>query len=338
MIYVKFLGTGMDAHSNSHRRRELPWEFGANETNTIFISGAHATNIGTDKNHIYHISMKIGPKRYSLQVDRELSSASPNINIGVNNIAGTFSKTGWDLTKLKENLGESVYIPPELAKKGLINIDQDMTWESFSRGWWTMQGVLTKLISSNRGLAHENLKVKAIEPTSGYSYLARAATGEPTILPSQHKNITYDLIFRMGGFGIHHSIPFLRQDTNLIEEAKNRDDVQVFRTPRKSHFGQELKDQTDPNRFLVQIQKHEEIFEEDNLLFTESVLATIALIISPAIHMVQKSPNRLTKYLSSLLRDKNYKKYAIKKPKNINEILVIDSWARTTILKKVKNK
>ena len=48
--------------------------------------------------------------------------------------------------------------------------------------------------------------------------------------------------------------------------------------------------------------------------------------------------NSIIKYLSSLLRDKNYKKYAIKKPKNINEILVIDSWARTTILKKVKNK
>ena len=48
--------------------------------------------------------------------------------------------------------------------------------------------------------------------------------------------------------------------------------------------------------------------------------------------------NSIIKYLSSLLRDKNYKKYAIKKPKNINEILIIDSWARTTILKKVKNK
>ena len=48
--------------------------------------------------------------------------------------------------------------------------------------------------------------------------------------------------------------------------------------------------------------------------------------------------NSIIKYLSSLLRDKNYKKYAIKKPKNINEILIIDSWARKKILKKVNIK
>jgi len=48
--------------------------------------------------------------------------------------------------------------------------------------------------------------------------------------------------------------------------------------------------------------------------------------------------NSIIKYLSSLLRDKNYKKYAIKKPKNINEILIIDSWAREKVLKKVNIK
>ena len=48
--------------------------------------------------------------------------------------------------------------------------------------------------------------------------------------------------------------------------------------------------------------------------------------------------NSIIKYLSSLLRDKNYKKYAIKKPKNINEILIIDSWARERVLKKVNIK
>ncbi|MAJ86184.1 MAG: hypothetical protein CL687_04405 [Candidatus Pelagibacter sp.] len=43
-------------------------------------------------------------------------------------------------------------------------------------------------------------------------------------------------------------------------------------------------------------------------------------------------------YLSSLLRDKNYKKYAIKKPQNIKEILIIDNWARKKIIEKVNIK
>ena len=36
-----------------------------------------------------------------------------------------------------------------------------------------------------------------------------------------------------------------------------------------------------------------------------------------------------------VLRDRNYKKYAIKKPKNIIEIIKIDEWARLTLIKKL---
>ena len=36
----------------------------------------------------------------------------------------------------------------------------------------------------------------------------------------------------------------------------------------------------------------------------------------------------------SVLNDRNYKKYAIRKPKNINQIKEIDKWARETANKK----
>ena len=42
------------------------------------------------------------------------------------------------------------------------------------------------------------------------------------------------------------------------------------------------------------------------------------------------------KYIMSVLKDKNYKKYAIRNPKNINQILKIDNWAKITTLKKIK--
>ena len=38
-----------------------------------------------------------------------------------------------------------------------------------------------------------------------------------------------------------------------------------------------------------------------------------------------------------LVNIKNYKKNAIQKPKNINQIIKIDSWAKLTTLKKIKN-
>ena len=36
----------------------------------------------------------------------------------------------------------------------------------------------------------------------------------------------------------------------------------------------------------------------------------------------------ISKTIMKILRDRNYKKYAIKKPKNINEIIKIDNWTR----------
>ena len=37
----------------------------------------------------------------------------------------------------------------------------------------------------------------------------------------------------------------------------------------------------------------------------------------------------------SVLNDRNYKKYAIKSPKNLNQIIKTDIWARQTTLKKI---
>ena len=36
----------------------------------------------------------------------------------------------------------------------------------------------------------------------------------------------------------------------------------------------------------------------------------------------------------SILNDRNYKKYAIRNPKNIEDIIDIDQWARNKILRK----
>ena len=45
--------------------------------------------------------------------------------------------------------------------------------------------------------------------------------------------------------------------------------------------------------------------------------------------------NTFYKYLLKVLNDRNYKKYAIKEPKNINQILQVDSWSRKTVYNKI---
>ncbi len=46
----------------------------------------------------------------------------------------------------------------------------------------------------------------------------------------------------------------------------------------------------------------------------------------------------INKIIMSVLKDRNYKKNAIQKPKNINQIIKIDSWAKSTTLKIIKKK
>ncbi len=45
---------------------------------------------------------------------------------------------------------------------------------------------------------------------------------------------------------------------------------------------------------------------------------------------------RISKTILSILNDRNYRKYAIRKPRNIKEITKVDKWARETILQKIK--
>ena len=46
---------------------------------------------------------------------------------------------------------------------------------------------------------------------------------------------------------------------------------------------------------------------------------------------------KIHKAIMSILNDRNYKKYAIKKPKNIKDIIMINTWAKETTLKKIKH-
>ena len=44
----------------------------------------------------------------------------------------------------------------------------------------------------------------------------------------------------------------------------------------------------------------------------------------------------ISKTILSILNDRNYKKYAIRNPENIKDIIKIDKWARETIIKRSK--
>ena len=48
--------------------------------------------------------------------------------------------------------------------------------------------------------------------------------------------------------------------------------------------------------------------------------------------------NTFYKYLLKVLNDRNYRKYAIKEPKNIDQIFLVDKWSRNTVYNKINYK
>ena len=45
----------------------------------------------------------------------------------------------------------------------------------------------------------------------------------------------------------------------------------------------------------------------------------------------------INKIILAILKDRNYKNYAIRKPNNLKQINIVDKWARNTTLKKIKS-
>ena len=56
-------------------------------------------------------------------------------------------------------------------------------------------------------------------------------------------------------------------------------------------------------------------------------------------HFLQKKIPFLSinKIIKTILNDRNYIKYAIRRPKNINQVNEIDFWAKNKTLEKIKN-
>ena len=130
---------------------------------------------------------------------------------------------------------------------------------------------------------------------------------------------------------IYHDTSMVIPLSNAIfEEKLNIDD---FLNKR------ETKNETPiQNLFFKKVNK--KIFPVYNLKEKLVELPSTPIIINAANEILvdqflQKNITFLSisSIIFKILRDRNYKKYAIKKPKNIKEIIKIDEWARETVIK-----
>ena len=76
-----------------------------------------------------------------------------------------------------------------------------------------------------------------------------------------------------------------------------------------------------------------------NKHFSSPIILNAANEILVDQYLKKKIPfDSFYSYLLMVLNDSNFKKYAIKEPKNISQIYQIDTWARNLTLKKIQRK
>ena len=145
------------------------------------------------------------------------------------------------------------------------------------------------------------------------------------------------IIFRNGLYKfIYHETSMIVPLANAIFE--NKLDIKDFLTPKHKKkdqlFFQNLTFQkVDAKRYPVFKLK-----PRVNEYRSTPIIINAANEIIVDQFLAKKIPfNSFYKYLLMVLNDKKYKIYAIKDPKNINQVFKIDAWARETTLRKLKN-
>ena len=134
---------------------------------------------------------------------------------------------------------------------------------------------------------------------------------------------------------IYHETSMLIPLANAIFDSKIEiyDFIKSIKINKKKPFIQNLNFlKVDVKRFpVIKIKK-----KLNNHISTPIIINAANEILVDQF-LKKKIPfNSFYKHLQSVLRDRNYKKYAIKEPKNISQIFQIDRWSRDTTYKLIR--
>ena len=152
----------------------------------------------------------------------------------------------------------------------------------------------------------------------------KTTLSEEIIDPNKSKNI--DEIFKASWRKVSRTAIY-----NILDEYN--DSKNIEKNTRK-----EKRD------FIRLFSRSSEFYVRDYALKNINDIGEVVTINVPSSSLVDQylkgkiSFNSFYKYLLKVLNDRNYRKYAIKEPKNINQIFLVDEWSRSTVYKKINYK
>ncbi len=134
---------------------------------------------------------------------------------------------------------------------------------------------------------------------------------------------------------------FLYHETSMVIPLanaifENKLDINKFIVTKKNNikfFNDISFRKVDPKIFpIIKLKKRINEFSSTSIIVNAANEILVDQFLKKNIPFLS-----ISKIIMSILRDRNYKKYAIRKPKNIKEINKIDKWSRSTTIKKIYN-
>ena len=131
---------------------------------------------------------------------------------------------------------------------------------------------------------------------------------------------------------------FIYHDTSMIIPLANaifdgklniKDFFQTYK--KKDKFETLVFKKVDKNVFpVIKLKKRLNEYPSTSIIINAANEILVELFLKKKIPFLS-----ISKTILKILNDRNYKKYAIRNPKNIHEITNIDKWARENIKKKL---
>ena len=264
---------------------------------------------------------------------------------------------GWDLIKKKIYKNKTEIIPIDSEHFSIFNLIKKISLNDINRIYITASGgpflnyKISKLkkIKPSDALKHPKWKMGkkiSIDSATLMNKVLEVIEAQKLFnIPKQKisilihpESLVHALIELKNGltYFIYHNTSMIIPIANAIFE--DNIDMKIFFNKRKIQFDTNVKK-------LTFNKVNSKIFPTVGLLKEINKYPSTAIIVNASNEILvdqflRKNIDFLSIFrtIKTILNDRNYKKYAIRKPQNINQIINIDNWARRVTMEKIKKK
>ena len=262
---------------------------------------------------------------------------------------------GWDLIKHSAKVNKSKIIPIDSEHFSIFKLIENHDLKEIKKVYLTASGgpflnyKLSKLkkVTPKEALKHPKWKMSkkiSIDSATLMNKILELVEAQKIFnLPNNKLDIlihpdslVHAIVEFKGGL-----IKFIYHETSMIIPLANAIfegdlDIENFYKTKKSNLNSKIQNLNfkKVDERIFPIVKLKKIINEH---YSTPIIINAANEILVDQFLQKKIPFfSIFKFIMNILNDRNYKKYAIRRPKKINDIYLIDDWARTTTLEKIK--